>query len=36
MHEMKVNVLQVSVAVPERHNDEQNLNLNGSLGILQE
>jgi hypothetical protein len=33
---MKVNVLQVSVAVPERHhNDEQNFNLNGSLGILQ-
>jgi hypothetical protein len=34
---MKVNVLQVSVAVPERQcNDEQHLNLNGSLGILQE
>jgi hypothetical protein len=34
---MSVNVLQVSVAVPEkRHNDEQNLNLNVSLDFLQE
>jgi hypothetical protein len=33
---MKVNVLQVSVAVPERQcTDEQRLNLKGSLGILQ-
>jgi hypothetical protein len=28
--------MQVPVAVPERHhNDEENLNLNGILGILQ-
>ena len=34
---MQGNILQVLVAVPEKHhNEEQNLNLNGSLGILQE